>query len=90
MGKPEKNIREYIVAGGLAGIVARTCIAPVERVKIMFQVSRGTQYNGGYVQYLPKILRNEGECCRMSMCHCFLGRSCTGAILSLRSTYVRA
>jgi hypothetical protein len=30
------NIYEHVVAGGGAGMVARTCIAPVERTKIMY------------------------------------------------------
>ena len=32
-----------IVCGGLAGILAKTAVAPVERLKIMFQEIRGFQ-----------------------------------------------
>ena len=33
-----RNIVEYLIAGGTAGIVSRTVIAPIERVKILFQI----------------------------------------------------
>lgn len=59
MGKTHP--REYFVAGGIAGIVSRTAIAPIERVKILYQVSRaaaGTQQ--GWMQIAPNILRDEG------------------------------
>ena len=29
---------EYLIAGGAAGAISRTCVAPIERVKIIFQV----------------------------------------------------
>jgi hypothetical protein len=37
-----KNFVEYLVAGGIAGIVSRTSIAPIERVKILFQIRLST------------------------------------------------
>ena len=43
-------------------MISRTCIAPIERVKIMYQVSRGTEHSGGYLRMLPSIAKNEGLC----------------------------
>jgi hypothetical protein len=48
---------EYLVAGGIAGGISRTCIAPIERVKILFQVSRA---GGSWTHLPPQILRDEG------------------------------
>lgn len=59
MGKT--NAKEYLVAGGIAGIVSRTVIAPIERVKILFQISKTTTAaGGGYLHLVPQILREEG------------------------------
>lgn len=62
-GKKEKTHPiEYFVAGGIAGVVSRTFIAPVERVKILYQITRAT---GGsaplhWTAIAPNILREEG------------------------------
>jgi hypothetical protein len=50
--------REYFIAGGTAGIISRTCIAPIERVKILYQIGAA---NGPAWHQLPgRILREEG------------------------------
>lgn len=49
---------EYFIAGGIAGIVSRTCIAPIERVKILYQINRGG--SSSWYGLAPKILREEG------------------------------
>mmetsp|Transcript_14214 Transcript_14214/g.38797 ORF Transcript_14214/g.38797 Transcript_14214/m.38797 type:complete len:311 (-) Transcript_14214:71-1003(-) len=57
-----KNIVEYLIAGGTAGMVSRTVIAPIERVKILFQISKaGTcSTTTQYWHYVPKIYKEEG------------------------------
>lgn len=56
-----KNDFEYFIAGGTAGMISRTCIAPIERVKIMYQVSRAdATIPKGYRWILPNIVKNEG------------------------------
>ena len=52
---------EYFVAGGIAGIVSRTCIAPIERVKILFQIGKSSATEGvAWTALAPQILRDEG------------------------------
>eukprot|EP00123_Amoebidium_parasiticum_P010857 comp20364_c0_seq1/m.25723 comp20364_c0_seq1/g.25723 ORF comp20364_c0_seq1/g.25723 comp20364_c0_seq1/m.25723 type:complete len:298 (-) comp20364_c0_seq1:322-1215(-) len=57
--KEKKNIKEYLLAGGTAGMIARTAIAPIERVKILFQISKNTTQSG-YISLLPSIMKKEG------------------------------
>jgi len=60
-GEHKGGPKEYFVAGGIAGVVSRTCIAPIERVKILFQITHRTAANtGGFMHIAPQILREEG------------------------------
>jgi len=36
---PGSNQLKHIISGGIAGAVSRTCVSPLERVKILLQVS---------------------------------------------------
>eukprot|EP00928_Gymnodinium_smaydae_P025150 TRINITY_DN20123_c0_g1_i2.p1 TRINITY_DN20123_c0_g1~~TRINITY_DN20123_c0_g1_i2.p1 ORF type:complete len:313 (-),score=52.21 TRINITY_DN20123_c0_g1_i2:48-986(-) len=56
-GKGGKDVVEYLVAGCGAAVVSRTCIAPVERVKIIFQTSKSQQ---GWISIVPRVWREEG------------------------------
>ena len=58
--KEKTHPTEYFCAGGLAGIVSRTCIAPVERVKILYQVGRKASGETSWTAIAPRILREEG------------------------------
>ena len=45
-------VQEYLIAGSIAGVVSRTCIAPIERVKILFQISKASSAGRrGYRKY---------------------------------------
>ncbi|KAL1523542.1 hypothetical protein AB1Y20_018479 [Prymnesium parvum] len=57
-GERQGGPTEYFVAGGIAGMVSRTAIAPIERVKILFQISRDR--GAGFLHIAPTILRDEG------------------------------
>eukprot|EP00192_Tetraselmis_astigmatica_P020939 CAMPEP_0117683894 /NCGR_PEP_ID=MMETSP0804-20121206/20727_1 /TAXON_ID=1074897 /ORGANISM="Tetraselmis astigmatica, Strain CCMP880" /LENGTH=280 /DNA_ID=CAMNT_0005494685 /DNA_START=17 /DNA_END=856 /DNA_ORIENTATION=+ len=54
-----RAFERYLVAGGVAGMVARTAIAPVERVKILYQISKDTTTRSWW-EVLGSIIRTEG------------------------------
>ena len=57
----KKYTLEYLVAGSIAGIVSRTFIAPIERVKILYQITtHATSSRTGYLHLIPEIYQTEG------------------------------
>lgn len=60
MTKEKTHPTEYFCAGGIAGVVSRTAIAPIERVKILYQVSRSSAGSSHWMSLAPRILREEG------------------------------
>jgi hypothetical protein len=61
LSKSKGGLKEYLVAGGIAGIVARTCIAPIERVKIIYQIQSGqVGQSSSYWRLVPQIMKEEG------------------------------
>ena len=50
-----------IVCGGLAGILAKTAVAPVERLKIMFQVTNEVYALRKFPSIIQHIIRTDGN-----------------------------
>ena len=53
------NAKEYMIAGGVAGVVSRTAIAPIERLKILYQLG-ATSENLPFTRMASNILKDEG------------------------------
>lgn len=51
---------KHVVAGGVAGAVSRTCVSPLERVKILLQIQVKNPQFSGVAATLIKIGKEEG------------------------------
>ncbi len=58
-GKLPQEVKN-IVAGGLAGMVAKTIVAPVDRIKILYQVTSTPFYLRDVPGVVSSIIRQEG------------------------------
>lgn len=57
---PGSNQLKHIISGGVAGAVSRTCVSPLERVKILLQIQVRNPKFSGVGATLIKIGKEEG------------------------------
>eukprot|EP01125_Pyxidicula_operculata_P021400 TRINITY_DN8226_c0_g1_i1.p1 TRINITY_DN8226_c0_g1~~TRINITY_DN8226_c0_g1_i1.p1 ORF type:complete len:299 (+),score=23.80 TRINITY_DN8226_c0_g1_i1:51-947(+) len=50
----------HLCCGGIAGCVAKTCISPLDRVKILFQTKHPSYHYTGVLNTMKLIIENEG------------------------------
>jgi solute carrier family 25 protein 16 len=54
------NYVKQLIAGGVAGGLSKTAVAPLERVKILYQIKHGNFQSMGVWRSLMCILKTEG------------------------------
>eukprot|EP00041_Stephanoeca_diplocostata_P020880 m.477605 g.477605 ORF g.477605 m.477605 type:complete len:300 (+) comp21688_c1_seq25:385-1284(+) len=57
MSSKSKDWKEVVIAGGVAGVCSRTAIAPIERIKILYQISSG---ESGIASLFTTVVKKEG------------------------------
>eukprot|EP00435_Cladocopium_sp_Y103_P025631 s1658_g6.t1 len=61
MSSEWRKTAEHFVCGGVAGMVARTVIAPVERIKIIYQInSKKSGPDQGWLRIIQKVMDESG------------------------------
>ena len=50
---------KHLIIGGVGGVISRTCVAPLERLKILYQ-TKNTYANRTYINNFFHIIKNQG------------------------------
>jgi len=57
----KSRVLKHLLAGGVAGAVSRTAVSPLERVKILLQLQRGSEVRyTGFLNALKTVYKEEG------------------------------
>ena len=56
----KKEIAQSFVSGGIAGVIAKTTVAPLERIKIIFMTSSETFHYKAAILKAREVVRQEG------------------------------